>query len=285
MTMTRMLEYFTTLVAADEGLPLTEAALALAQDAYPDLDIQGTLAEIDALVLRLKRRLPDEADIVQKLQMLNRFFYRELGLAGNLNDYYDPDNSFLHVVVRKRRGIPISLAVLYMEMGQQIGLNVHGIAFPGHFLLRVTTTAGEVMLDPLTGEALSEAQMVEMLEPYVATSVSRSGDSISNALRALLAPSLPREILARMLRNLKAIYQQTERWQRLLAVQQRMVILLPEQIEERRDRGLAYAKLDFVRAALDDLQLYLDTCPEAEDAAAIETQLADLRQRASHSGR
>ncbi|WP_158906351.1 SirB1 family protein [Burkholderia sp. L27(2015)] len=283
--MTRMLEYFTTLVAADEGLPLTEAALALAQDAYPDLDIQGTLAEIDALVLRLKRRLPDEADIVQKLQMLNRFFYRELGLAGNLNDYYDPDNSFLHVVVRKRRGIPISLAVLYMEMGQQIGLNVHGIAFPGHFLLRVTTTAGEVMLDPLTGEALSEAQMVEMLEPYVATSVSRSGDSISNALRALLAPSLPREILARMLRNLKAIYQQTERWQRLLAVQQRMVILLPEQIEERRDRGLAYAKLDFVRAALDDLQLYLDTCPEAEDAAAIETQLADLRQRASHSGR
>ena len=285
MTMTRMLEYFTTLVAADEGLPLTEAALALAQDAYPDLDIQGTLAEIDALVLRLKRRLPDEADIVQKLQMLNRFFYRELGLAGNLNDYYDPDNSFLHMVVRKRRGIPISLAVLYMEMGQQIGLNVHGIAFPGHFLLRVTTTAGEVMLDPLTGEALSESQMVEMLEPYVSTSVSRSGDSISKALRALLAPSLPREILARMLRNLKAIYQQTERWQRLLAVQQRMVILLPEQIEERRDRGLAYAKLDFVRAALDDLQLYLDTCPEAEDAAAIETQLADLRQRASHSGR
>jgi len=191
----------------------------------------------------------------------------------------------LHMVVRKRRGIPISLAVLYMEMGQQIGLNVHGIAFPGHFLLRVTTTAGEVMLDPLTGEALSESQMVEMLEPYVATSVSRSGDSISKALRALLAPSLPREILARMLRNLKAIYQQTERWQRLLAVQQRMVILLPEQIEERRDRGLAYAKLDFVRAALDDLQLYLDTCPEAEDAAAIETQLADLRQRASHSGR
>jgi regulator of sirC expression with transglutaminase-like and TPR domain len=285
VTMTRMLEYFTTLVAADEGLPLTEAALALAQDAYPDLDIQGTLAEIDALVLRLKRRLPDEADIVQKLQMLNRFFYRELGLAGNLNDYYDPDNSFLHMVVRKRRGIPISLAVLYMEMGQQIGLNVHGIAFPGHFLLRVTTMAGEVMLDPLTGEALSESQMVEMLEPYVATSVSRSGDSISKALRALLAPSLPREILARMLHNLKAIYQQTERWQRLLAVQQRMVILLPEQIEERRDRGLAYAKLDFVRAALDDLQLYLDTCPEAEDAAAIETQLADLRQRASHSGR
>jgi regulator of sirC expression with transglutaminase-like and TPR domain len=283
--MTRMLEYFAALVAVDEGLPLTEAVLAIAQDAYPDLDIQGTLAEIDALVLRLKRRLSDDADVVQKLQMLNRFFYRELGLAGNLNDYYDPDNSYLHMVVHKRRGIPISLAVLYMEMGQQIGLNVHGVAFPGHFLLRVTTAAGEVMLDPMTGDALSESEMVEMLEPYVAGSVSRAGDSISKTLRALLAPALPREIVARMLRNLKAIYLQTERWQRLLAVQQRLVILLPEQIEERRDRGLAFARLDFVRAALDDLQLYLDTCPEAEDAAVIETQLADLRQRVPHSDR
>jgi regulator of sirC expression with transglutaminase-like and TPR domain len=291
---TRMLEYFTVLVAEDDGLPLTETALALGQDAYPDLDVQGSLAEIDALVLRLKRRLPETAaaDVVQKLQMLNRFFYRELGMAGNLNDYYDPDNSYLHMVVRKRRGIPISLAVLYIEMGQQIGLNVHGVAFPGHFLLRVTTPAGEVMLDPMTGEALSEAEMVEMLEPYVANplaegahSAARAGDSISRTLRALLAPALPRDVIARMLRNLKAIYQQTERWQRLLAVQQRMVILLPEQIEERRDRGLAFARLDFVRAALDDLQLYLDARPEAEDAAVIEMQLADLRQRVPHSDR
>jgi regulator of sirC expression with transglutaminase-like and TPR domain len=171
-------------------------------------------------------------------------------------------------------------------------LNVHGVAFPGHFLLRVTTPAGEVMLDPMTGEALSEAEMVEMLEPYVtnplaegANSAARAGDSISRTLRALLAPALPRDVIARMLRNLKAIYQQTERWQRLLAVQQRMVILLPQQIEERRDRGLAFARLDFVRAALDDLQLYLDARPEAEDAAVIEMQLADLRQRVPHSDR
>lgn len=88
MTITRVLDYFSTLVAEDESLPLTEAALSLAQDAYPDLDLQGTLAEIDELVVRLQRRMPDDADIRQKVGILNRFFFRELGFASNLNDYY-----------------------------------------------------------------------------------------------------------------------------------------------------------------------------------------------------
>ncbi len=281
MTTTRILEYFTSLVAEDESFPLTEAALALAQDAYPDLDVQGILAEIDALMMRLKRRLTSDADVVQKLQMLNQFFYRELGFAGNLNDYYDPDNSYLNVVLNKRRGIPISLAVLYLEMAQQIGLAARGVSFPGHFLLRVTMAGGEVMMDPVSGEALNETEMIEMLEPFVSGPVTH-GDSVSKTLRGLLQPARPREIMARMLRNLKAIYLQTERWQRLLAVQQRLVILLPHDIEERRDRGMAYARLNFVRAALEDLQLYLDERPEAEDAAMIEAQLAELRQRASH---
>jgi regulator of sirC expression with transglutaminase-like and TPR domain len=277
---TRVLEYFSTLVADDDSLLLTEAAVAIAQDAYPDLDLQGTLADIDALVLRMKRRLPDDAGVVQKLHMLNRFFFRELGFAGNMNDYNDPDNSHLNIVLKKRRGIPISLAVLYVEMGQQIGLPVSGISFPGHFLLRVTTPAGEVMLDPTTGTALSEARMIEMLEPYV----GRSSDSVASTLRALLQPATPREIIARMLNNLKALYLENERWQRLLAVQQRLVILLPQNIEQVRDRGFAYARLDFLRPALDDLQLYLDQRgANAEDAMVVEAELRDLRERIRQS--
>lgn len=279
MTTTRVLEYFSTLVAEDDGLPLTEAALALAQDAYPDVDLQATLAEIDALVVRLKRRFAPEAGVVQKLHLLNRFFFRELGFSGNLNDYNDPDNSHLNVVLRKRRGIPISLGVLYLEMGEQIGLQVRGVSFPGHFLLRVTTPGGEVMLDPITGNALSESHMVEMLEPYV----GRERDAIPGTLRALLQPASPREIIARMLRNLKAVYLQTERWQRLLAVQQRLVILLPENIEEVRDRGLAYARLDYLRPALEDLALYLEERSDAEDATVVEAELRDLRQRTQQS--
>ena len=208
---TLTLDYFTSLVAEDESLPLTEAALALAQDAYPDLDLQGSLAEIDELVVRVRRRIPEDADVKQKVGVLNRFFFRELGFTSNRNDYYDPDNSHLNMVLKRRRGIPISLAVIYLEMSEQLGIPVRGIAFPGHFLLRVTTPEGDVMLDPTTGHSLSESQMVEMLEPYV----QRVGESIGSALRTLLQPATRREILGRMLRNLKGVYLQTERWQRL----------------------------------------------------------------------
>ncbi|MGC2040601.1 SirB1 family protein, partial [Paraburkholderia caledonica] len=204
--MTRVLDYFSTLVAEDESLPLTEAALSLAQDAYPDLDLQGTLAEIDELVVRLQRRMPEDADIRQKVGVLNRFFFRELGFASNLNDYYDPDNSHLNAVLKRRRGIPISLAVLYLEMAEQVGIPARGVSFPGHFLLRVTTPDGDVMLDPTSGHSLSESEMVDMLEPYVAS----AGESVSRALRMLLQPATRREIIARMLRNLKSTYLQTE---------------------------------------------------------------------------
>jgi regulator of sirC expression with transglutaminase-like and TPR domain len=283
VTTTRVLDYFASLVAEDDGLPLTEAALALAQDPYPDVDVQGVLSSLDALAARLARKIEADADPVQKLEALNQFFYDELGFAGNLNDYYDPDNSYLNRVLEKRRGIPISLAVLYLELAQQIGLSARGVSFPGHFLLRVAVPGGEVMLDPMTGSALSESEMIEMLEPFVSGPATR-GDSVARTLRGLLQPARPREILARMLRNLKAIYEQTERWQRLLAVQQRLVLLLPHSIEEVRDRGIAFARLDYVRPALSDLERYLEQCADAEDATAIEAQLAELRQRAPHSG-
>lgn len=279
-TMTRVLDYFSALVADDDSLPLTEAALAIAQDAYPDVDLQGTLAEIDELVLRVKRRLPEGADVRQKVGILNRFFFRELGFACNLNDYYDPDNSHLNVVLKRRRGIPISLAILYLEMASQLDLPVRGVSFPGHFLLRVSTPEGDVMLDPTNGHSLSESEMVEMLEPYVA----KAGESVGRALRMLLQPATRREIVARMLHNLKSTYLQTERWQRLLGIQQRLVILLPESLEEVRDRGFAYARLDYLRPALEDLERYLGERPDAEDATVVESQLHELRQRTENHG-
>lgn len=272
---TRVLDYFSTLVADDESLPLTEAALTIAQDAYPDLDLQGTLAEIDELALRAKKRMPEGADVRQQVTFLNRVFFREMGFAANLNDFFDPDNSHLNVVLRRRRGIPISLAVIYLEIAGQLGLPVQGVSFPGHFLLRVSLPDGDAMLDPTTGRALSESDMVEMLEPYVAS----AGDSVARALRMMLEPATRREIVARMLRNLKSVYLQTERWERLLGIQQRLVILLPESIEEVRDRGFAYARLDYLRPALEDLEHYLDERPDAEDATVVESQLQELRQR------
>ncbi|VXC36840.1 conserved hypothetical protein [Burkholderia sp. 8Y] len=280
MTTTRIHDYFSALMADDESLPLTEAALSLAQDAYPDVDMQAVLAELDELVVRARRRMPEDADVKQRVEALNRYFFRELGFSSNLNDYYDPDNSYLNAVLRRRRGIPISLAVIYLEMAEQLGLPVQGVSFPGHFLLRVATPGSDLMLDPTTGQSLSEAQMVEMLEPYV----QRVGESIGSALRVLLQPATRREIVARMLRNLKSIYLQTERWQRLLAVQQRLVIALPNSIEEVRDRGFAYARLDYLRPALEDLERYLEDRPDAEDATVVESELHDLRLRTQENG-
>ena len=266
-------------MADDDSLLFTEAALSFAQDAYFDLDMQAALVDIDELVVRVRCRMFEDASVKQKVDALNRYFFRELGFSSNLNDYYDPDNSHLNVVLRRRRGIPISLAVVYLEMAEQLGLPVRGVSFPGHFLLRVATPGHDLMLDPTTGQTLSEAQMVEMLEPYV----QRVSESIGSALRVLLQPATRREIVARMLRNLKGVYLQTERWQRLLAVQQRLVIALPNSIEEVRDRGFAYARLDYLRPALEDLQRYIEMRPDAEDATVVETELHELRQHTQHN--
>ncbi len=275
MTTTKVLDYFASLVADENSIPLTETALSIAQDAYPDLDLQAELAALDVLAVRLKRRIAEGTAAIQRLRLLNHFFYRDLGFGANANDYYDPDNSYLNVVLKQRRGILISLAVLYMELGQQIGLPLKGVSFPNHFLVRMSIPAGEVVLDPLTGETLSKEQLQEMLDPYL----EREGIADPNQvpLGLFLQVASHREIIARMLRNLKAIYLQESRWQRLLAVQNRLVILLPESIEEVRDRGLAYANLECFRPALADLEAYVTARPDASDTTQIRDRMPALR--------
>jgi regulator of sirC expression with transglutaminase-like and TPR domain len=268
------LEYFSTLVQQDDGLPLFEAALAIAQDAEPELDLATTQAEVDTLAARLQQRLPEDASALQKLRLLNHYFYRELGFSGNLNDYYHPDNSYLHRVIHTRRGIPISLAVLYMELAQQIGLNVQGISFPGHFLMKLSVQSGEVVLDPFNGASLSREELEERLEPYIL----QQDFPDDFQLNAYLATASARDILVRMLRNLKDLFMQQERWQRLLEVQERLLILLPREIIERRDRGLAYAHLECPQAALQDLETYIEQRPYAMDVAELRAMLPGLRE-------
>ena len=146
--------------------PLLEAAASLAQDEYPALDMQEVLDEVDQLLARLTRRVTTHAPAVQRLQALNRFFYGDLGFGGNLNHYYDPSNSNLAAVLRTRRGIPISLAVLWMELAQGIGLQVQGVAFPGHFLVKALLPEGQALLDPFNGHSLTLGELEERLEPF-----------------------------------------------------------------------------------------------------------------------
>src|ERR1017187_3896079 len=149
------LDYFASLVADDETLPLLETAIAIAQHEYPSFDTQSTLTEIDALAARLKARIARDAMPMQRLRLLNRFFFQELGFAGNVNDYYDPRNSYVHTVLETRRGIPITLALIYIELATQSGLDAHGVSFPGHFLARLRMPQGDIVIDPFTGQSMS----------------------------------------------------------------------------------------------------------------------------------
>ena len=245
------LEYFTALVQGDKGFPLLEAAASIAQDEYPGFDVQQVLDEVDGLLARLQRRLPADAPALERLRALNQFFFVDLDFGGNVNDYYAPGNSYLHKVLHTRRGIPISLGVLWLELAQGIGLHVRGVAFPGHFMVKALLPGGQVLIDPFTGQSLSREELSERLLPFLSDSGSSSTEN--PPLGLYLQAALPREIVARMLRNLKEVYRAQQDTPRQIAVLNRLVVLLPDAWDERRDRGLAHAECGHTAQALDDL--------------------------------
>jgi regulator of sirC expression with transglutaminase-like and TPR domain len=267
------LDYFSALVRLDNSIPLFEAALSIAQDAEPALDLSTPQIQLDVLAERLKRRFSSDASDIQKLRLLNHFFYLELGFSGNINDYYHPDNSYIHRVIATRRGIPISLAVVYMELAQQIGLDVKGISFPGHFLMKLSVQSGEIILDPFNGASLSREELEQRLEPYLMHHNALSTIPLDDYLQT----AQPREILVRMLRNLKSLFIENADWYRLLDVQQRLLVLIPDDVIELRDRGLAYARLECARPAVVDLELYLAQRPNAPDNETIRQTVSEMR--------
>lgn len=271
------LDFFASLVQGDADMVLLETAASLAQDEYPDLDVQSVLDEVDQLVARLQRRLPTDAGPLHKLRLLNQFFFQDLKFGGNVNDYYDPENSFIHTLLRTRRGIPISLGVLWMELAQSLNLSVRGVGFPGHFMVKVNLPMGQAVIDPMSGRSLSREELAEMLEPY------RHRNDLLGELEAPLGmylQSMPhRDIIARMLRNLKEIYHSQRDWARQLAVMERLVILLPESWSDYRDRGLVHLELGQLEPAVNDLQCYLVHASDEQDASNIAERLESLQRR------
>jgi regulator of sirC expression with transglutaminase-like and TPR domain len=269
------LTYFTSLVASDTEFPLLEAAAAIAQDEEPSLDVQAVLATCDALLVRLKRRLKREAQPIQQLTVLNQFFYQELGFSGNANNFYAPENSYLNEVFRTRRGIPISIAVIWLELAQGLGLQAEGVSFPGHFLVKVTLPEGLVVLDPLTGQSLGLERLSEQLSPF--RMVSADDQESDTPLGLYLQPAAPREILTRMLRNLKEIFSSQNDWPRLKCVLDRLIVLNPDALYERRDRGLAFMAMGLNDQARDDLSAYVSQSVNAADVDIIRARLASLQ--------
>ena len=269
------LEYFAALVQSDDEFPLLEAAASIAQDEYPALDVQQLLGDMDQLQARLLRRMRPSEPALQRLHILNQFFFTDLGFGGNVNNYYDPENSYLNAVLRTRRGIPITLGLLWLELAQSAGLQARGVAFPGHFMVKVLLPEGQVVMDLFNGQSLSREELSERLEPYQRSIGLPEGDM---SLALFLQAATPREIIARVLHNLKEVHQAQQDWQRLIAVQDRLVVLLPLAWSEWRDRGLAHAEVGHVDQAVADLEMYLAHASESVDAEAIRARLEALRR-------
>jgi regulator of sirC expression with transglutaminase-like and TPR domain len=273
------LSYFASLVQSDDQFPLLEAAASLAQDEEPTLDVQQVLDDVARLVKRVKARMPEAADDLTRLANLTQVFYKDLGFGMNANDYYAPENSYIFDVLRTRRGIPISLAVIWLELAQALDLQAQGISFPGHFLVKVALEGGLVVLDPLTGESLGLDSLSDRLSPYRAPEDQFAAPDLDEGetpLGLYLQACPPRDMLARMLRNLKEIFRSQEDWPRMLQVLERLVVLLPEAWDERRDRGLVHAELGHVHEALQDLRQYLESVPAAPDTAALRNRVNEL---------
>jgi regulator of sirC expression with transglutaminase-like and TPR domain len=275
------LDRFAEMLSREDGkIELASACLQIAEDAYPGLDVGGYVGEIERFAKRLRARLALDAVPEDRVIALNEFLFDDLGFSGNTDHYYDPRNSYLNEVLDRRTGIPITLSVLYMEIGRRIDLPLEGVSFPGHFLVRLPLRGGTLVLDPFSGGVpQSEAELRERLKRVIPRDAAGGVPLAELPLDQFVEPASNRQILARVLRNLKGVYREKDDPERLLEVLNRMIIVAPESAAELRDRGLVYRRLECWRPALKDLSDYLEREPDAADADEVRVKMVELSKR------
>ncbi len=269
---------FSQLVGRREpAIRLAEASLLIAEDAYPGLDIPGYLQKLDDLADAVRLDWREYAPLEDQVRALNRHLFAELGFRGNRDDYYDPRNSYLNEVLDRRLGLPITLSVLYMEVAARLGLTVSGIGLPGHFICAAERDGRSILLDPFNGGVVLTPQQCERIVQET------FGSSVPFA-QAELVPIRKRQILTRMLNNLKKVYLTRDDPEAAWPVLEKIVCLNPESAVDRRDRGLVAYRLNNFAQARADLQFYLDHRPGAVDRGAIRSSLAAVESILSIMG-
>ena len=254
----------------DEEIDLARTALLISAIEDPLLDIENQLELLDSLAAAAARRLGDGGSPLYCVNVLSEYLFEEVGFQGNDEDYYDPRNSFLDEVMRRRVGIPITLSLVYIEVGKRLGVPIVGVGMPGHFLIRHRDEAG-LVIDPFEkGIVLSEEECIQKFRQVVPPRIPWDVKH--------LEPIDNREFIARMLRNLKGIYWDRKDFDRALPMVDRLVALQPEVIQERRDRGLVHYQLQNYPEALDDLQAYVDYGRSASDGG-VHRLVRELRNR------
>jgi regulator of sirC expression with transglutaminase-like and TPR domain len=266
--------HFAELLARVE-IPLAEAALAIAEEEYPDLAAEAYLRRLDELAAAAEARRGPRRGAAEALRAVRETLFGEAGFRGNDAHYYDPRNSFLNEVMDRRLGIPISLSIVFMAVARRVGLAVEGVAFPGHFLVKHRAGSRELFIDPYRGGEILSAE--DCAARYRAMTQGK-GTFESRFLEA----ASTRQILGRMLHNLKKIYAESGDDVRTLWVIDRLLLLFPDNLAERRDRGLVSARLGSKEAALADLEAYLAGSPGASDATEVREIARALRKRVSY---
>jgi len=304
-----LIEAFASLAGSgisDDAIDLTRAALLISRTRYPNLDIEAYAARIDSLARRVAGLVPKsdsqsatngvaedaaKLDARQTISALNYVLFGELGLRGNRDDYYDPRNSFLNDVLDRGLGIPISLSVVYLEVARRIGFPVAGIGMPGHFLLQYRPTTDtdsdgnlpgvkaadqldvnqEVLIDCFNqGHMLSPEDCQERLNEIY------SGQM--NLRPEFLHPVNHRQILARMLNNLKTVYLSTRDFRKALIIADLMLVIRPHSAEDVKQRALLRYSLEMHNLAAEDLEEYLRLAPAAEDAGEVKQMSLSIRR-------
>jgi len=260
--------------APESEADLAEAALLLAQEEYPQLDVQAYLRRLDEMARAVRDTLPANAPAAEIILALNRYLFQEEGFDGDAANFYDPRNSFINQVLERKIGIPITLSIIYIEIGQRLGLPLQGVSFPGHFLVKLSVESGEIVLDPFSGGvSLGRDELEQQL-----AQTQGDKESAKIPLEEWLVTATKKDILVRMLRNLKVIYAHADQLEKTLSVINRILLIAPELAEEVRDRGMVYRQLECFRAALTDLQTYLQMEPESEDRDEMRDHVIELQK-------
>ena len=255
----------------DVRIDLAECALLVAAEEYPHLDLEHYLERLDALADAVAARIGAARSDEERVAILNRYLFVEHGFAGNQERYDDPCNSFLSDVLDRGRGIPITLAIVYIEVAKRLSLPVEGVGFPGHFLAKYAG-ASPIIIDPFFGRILTEPQCAARMRAVL-------GPESGWEPRVHLRSATPREILVRLLTNLKNLYAREHDYGRTLAASERILLLTPEVPRELRDRGLLYEQLDCYAAAAADFARFLELAPDDVSAGAIRDRLTSARRR------
>jgi regulator of sirC expression with transglutaminase-like and TPR domain len=267
----RARQSFLKIAALDDAVfALDRAALTIALEEYPDLDIQVYLRRLDTLAARVEVLVGTDRNPTNVIESINDVLFVQEGLRGNDKDYYDPRNSFLNEVLDRRLGIPISLSVIYVEVARRIDFKIDGVGFPGHFLVKHVSEDREIVIDPFNrGKILTTNECQELLDKLYNGSVAMNP--------SLLQPMEKRSIITRMLYNLKGIYTQKEQSQKAIAAIDKILILNPLTPSELRDRGLLYMQTSMFAKALADLESYLSRAVAPEDTSYVQNHIKMLR--------